>query len=76
MKYRVEFENKEIRNIQPTEQEIPTNDTFLEEQTGQTIWAIIDAGSEAEAREKADRLAVELQTRQTKDQLRDKENSM
>lgn len=75
MKYRVEFENKEIRSIQPTQQEIPTNDTFLEEQTGQTIWAIIDASSEAEAREKADRLAIELQTGQTKDQLRDRENS-
>ncbi|MCD6063600.1 MAG: hypothetical protein K0R82_1511 [Flavipsychrobacter sp.] len=75
MKYRVEFENKEIRSIHPTEQEVPANDTFLEEQTGQTIWAIIDASSDEEAREKADRLAIELQTGQTKDQLRGKENS-
>jgi hypothetical protein len=75
MKYRVEFENKEIRSIHPTEQEVPTNDTFLEEKTGQTIWAIIEASSDAEAREKADRLAVELQTRQTKDQIRGRENS-
>lgn len=75
MKYRVEFENKQIRSIQPTDQEIPGNDTFLEEETGQTIWAVIDAQSEREAREKADRLATELQTRKTREQLRDEENN-
>lgn len=69
MKYRVEFENKELRSVEPTEQQAPANDTFLEEQTGSTIWAIIDAASDAEARQKAERLATELQTRKTKEQL-------
>jgi hypothetical protein len=70
MKYRVEFDNKEIRSIQQTEQETPTNDTFLEERTGQTIWAIIEAQNDAEAQEKAKRLETELQTRTPKDRLR------
>ena len=69
MKYRVEFDNKEIRSIQPTEQEIPSNDTFLEERTGETIWAIIEARDDAEAQEKARRLATELQTRTPRDRL-------
>src|SRR5438552_366940 len=68
-KYRVEFENKEIKSIQPTTEEIPSNDTFLEEQTGATIWAIIEAGSEQEAKEKAQRLATELRTGLTKGDL-------
>jgi hypothetical protein len=69
MKYRIEFDNKEIRSIQQTEQETPSNDTFLEERTGQTIWAIIEAQNDAEAHEKAKRLATELQTRTPKDRL-------
>lgn len=73
MKYRVEFKDKEIKSIQPTEQEIPGNDTFLEEHTGQTMWAVIEAANDDEAKEKASRLATELQTGQTKQQLRDKE---
>ncbi|WP_276131679.1 hypothetical protein [Polluticoccus soli] len=75
MKYRIEFENKEIRSIHPTEQELPAKETFHEEKTGQTIWAIIEASSDDEAREKADRLAIELQTGQTKDQIKGRENS-
>jgi hypothetical protein len=68
-KFRVEFDDKKIKSISPTEQEIPSNDTFLEERTGETVWAIINANSEEEAREKAGRLEVELQTRRTKEDL-------
>ncbi len=70
-KYRVEFDNKEIRSVQQTEQEIPAQDTFLEERTGSTIWAIIEANTEEEAQEKARRLQTELQTGKTKRDLTD-----
>jgi hypothetical protein len=62
MKYRVEFKNKKLKAIEPTQQDVPVNDTFIEENTGATIWAIIDAPTEEEARTKAARLETELQT--------------
>ena len=68
-KYRVEFDDKQIRSINPTAETTPVNDTFLEERTGETIWAIIEAANEKEAREKANRLEIELQTRRTKRDL-------
>jgi hypothetical protein len=68
-KYRVEFENKRIKSVNPTEQEIPDNDTFLEERVGETIFAIINAENDEEANEKAARLEEELQTRRTKEQI-------
>ena len=68
-KYRVLFENKKLVSVEPTKEEIPNNDTFLEENTGDTIWAIIEADSDDEASEKAKRLETELQTRQTKEAL-------
>jgi hypothetical protein len=75
-KYRVLFENKVLKSVTATNEEIPENDTFLEETTGSTIWAIIEATSDEEAQEKAERLETELQTGQTKETLRDKENSV
>ncbi len=74
-KYRALFDNKKLISVTPTNQETPGNDTFLEETTGETIWAIIEANSDEEAQEKADRLETELQTRQTKETLSQKENS-
>ena len=59
----------------PAQQEIPSNDTFREESTGSTIWAIIEADSDDEANEKAQRLETELQTGQTKETIRNKENA-
>jgi hypothetical protein len=61
-KFRVEFVKLEVKSVSPTMEEIPSNDTFLEEQTGDTIWAIIHAESEDKAREKAERLASNLRT--------------
>jgi hypothetical protein len=61
-KYRVELKNFQVKSIHPTEQEVPSNDTILEERTGETIWAIIHAENDDLAREKAERLAVELKT--------------
>ena len=55
-KYRVEFDNLEIKNIQPTEQDIPEGD-IVEERTGEKLYATMHAENEAEAREKAERLA-------------------
>ncbi|CAN5239892.1 hypothetical protein BH11BAC6_BH11BAC6_08680 [soil metagenome] len=74
-KYRVLFENKTLIYVKPTQQETPVNDAFLEESTGITIWAIIEADSDEEAQQKAELLETELQTGQTKSTLRDKENS-
>ena len=75
-KYRVLFEDKALKSVTPTQQETPVNDTFLEETTGSIIWAIIEAGSDEEAQQKAERLETELQTGQTKETLEDKENSV
>jgi hypothetical protein len=61
-KFRVELFKYKVKSVQPTEKEIPVNDTFLEEQTGDTIWAIIHAEDETKAREKAEKLAHELKT--------------
>ena len=70
-KYRA-FENKVLKTVHPTEEEIPENDTFLEEKTGSTIWATIEASSYEEAQQKAERLETGLQTGQTKETLCDK----
>jgi hypothetical protein len=75
-KYRALFEDKVLKSVSATNEETPANDTFLEETTGSTIWAIIEADSDDEAWEKAERLETELQTGQTKETLRDKENSV
>ena len=74
-KYRVLFENKILKSVTPTKEETPANDTFLEETTGSIIWAIIEAVSDEEAQQKAEQLETELQTGQTKETLRNKENA-
>jgi hypothetical protein len=74
-KYRVLFENKTLKSVSPTKEETPVNDTFLEKTTGSTIWAIIEAESDEEAQQKAERLETELQTGYDKETLRDKENA-
>ena len=62
-KYRIEFERNEIRSIKPTEQEVPSNDTILEEHTGDIMYAIIHAENDEQAREKAERLQENLKSR-------------
>lgn len=74
-KYRALFDNKKLVSVTLTTEETPKNNTFLEENTGEIIWAIIDADSDEEAQEKADRLETELQTGQTKETLKQKEDS-
>ena len=61
-KFRVEFFKFEVKSVAPTEAEVPSNDTFLEEHTGDIIWAIIHAENEEQAREKAEKLAQNLKT--------------
>ena len=73
--YRALFDNKKLVAVSPAKEEISGNDTFLEETTGETIWATIEASSDEEAQEKAERLETELQTRQTKETITQKENS-
>ena len=74
-RYRALFENKILKSVNTTQEDIPANDTFLEETTGSVIWAIIEAESDEEAQQKAERLETELQTGQTKETLRNKENA-
>ncbi len=68
MLYRVTFVGKRLVSVLPaTDGEAdPTNDTILEERTGETLYATVEAADEKEAREKAGRLEVELQTGLTK----------
>lgn len=62
-KYRIEFVRNEIKSIHPTEQDVPTNDTILEERTGDIMYAIIHADNDEQAREKAERLQSNLKHR-------------
>lgn len=73
-KYRVELDDKKVVSVQPTEHDTTTNDTFLEERTGETIYAVIEASDDAEAAEKAERLQTQLQTRIPKDSPRNSED--
>ena len=50
-KYRVEFDHKEIRSVRPADQTTPASENLSEETTGEKLWAIIDAGSDDEARQ-------------------------
>ena len=68
-KYRVAFDNKEIRSIHKADGDRAGNEPVSEERTGNTLYATIEASSDEEAREKAQRLQVELQTGKTKKQL-------
>lgn len=61
-KYRVQFVNYEIKSLAPTEQDIPSNETFLEERTGDTIWAILHAENDEQAKQKAKELSHSLRT--------------
>lgn len=61
-KYRVEYIRNEVKSISPTEQEIPANETFLEDRVGDTIWAIFHAEDDEHARKKAEELAKALKT--------------
>lgn len=68
-KYSVQLVNKKVVNVKRTEQEAVPADTILEPTTGETIWATIEAENDEEARQKAERVAEELQTGETKRQL-------
>jgi hypothetical protein len=63
-KYRVEFVKNEIKSIHPTEQEVPVSDTILEDKTGDTMYVILHADNEQQAREKAQHLQSNLKNRQ------------
>jgi hypothetical protein len=69
--YKVEFQDKQIKSVKQTDQTAPESETIVEEKTGDTIWATIEASSDEEAQEKAKRLQTELQTRQTKREITD-----
>ena len=62
-KYRVEFVKNEIKSIHLTEQEVPVSDTILEDKTGDTMYVILHADNEQQAREKAQHLQSNLKNR-------------
>ncbi len=64
--YHVQYTDKKVVSIHPAGHTAdPTPDTILEERTGQTLYATIEAANDTEAREKATRLQTELQTHRT-----------
>jgi hypothetical protein len=64
--YSVQLINKQVVSVKQTNQDATPVDTILEKTTGETIWATIEANSDEEAREKAEKVATELQSRETK----------
>ena len=69
--YHVQYTDKQVVSIHPAGTNAdPTPDTILEERTGQTMYATIEAADDAEARRKAERLQTELQTGRTARDLR------
>ena len=70
-KYRVEFENKQLRSVQPAGEKMRDAGGLPERYTGEILEAIINARDDNEANEKAKRLERELQTGRTRDHLDD-----
>lgn len=70
-KYRVEFENKQLRSVQPAGSGMREAGGLPERYTGEILEAIINAKDDNEANEKAKRLERELQTGRTRDHLDD-----
>lgn len=68
--YSVQLINKQVIAVRQTDQEAVPADTILEKTTGETIWATIEADSDEQAKEKAEKVAAELQTRETKKALK------
>ncbi len=68
MTYRATFVDKKLVALDPAQngEADPTRDTILEERIGETLYATVEGDTEAEAREKAERLETELQTGLTK----------
>jgi hypothetical protein len=64
--YSVQLVNKEVVSVRRSGGEAYPADTILEPTTGETIWATIEAENDEEAKEKADKVARELQTGETK----------
>ena len=67
--YSVKLVNKEVVSVHATNQETAPSDTILEPTVGETIYATVEANSDAEAKEKADKVAQQLQTGETKKEL-------
>lgn len=70
-RYRVELENLEIRTVKPADEATHEGDTILEERVGETLFLTLHAGSEAEAREKAERVAGRLKANTSPDAIAD-----
>lgn len=68
-KYSVQLVNKQVVSVKRTEHDAVPVDTILEKITGETIWATIEADTDEQAKEKAIKVAAELQTRETKKSL-------
>jgi hypothetical protein len=64
--YSVQLVNKEVVSVRRSGGEAYPTDTILEPTIGETIWATIEAENDEEAKEKAAKVARELQTGETK----------
>jgi hypothetical protein len=67
--YSVKLINKQVVSVHPTNQETAPTDTILEQITGETIYATVEADSDEEAKQKANKVAQELQTGSTKKEI-------
>lgn len=73
--YRATYKDKLLINLEPAKGDgEPKGDTILENQTGELIFATIDAADEAEAQEKAKQISLQLQTGKTKRELGDNQS--
>lgn len=69
--YSVKLVNKKVVSVHVTNQETAPSDTILEPIIGETIYATVEADNEEEAKAKADKVAQQLQTGETKKEMED-----
>ncbi len=67
--YSVKLVNKQVVSVHATNQETAPSDTILEPIIGETIYATVEANDDAEAKEKAEKVAQQLQTGETKKEM-------
>lgn len=67
--YRATYKDKLLINLEQTKGDGEPKGDIVEGQTGELIFATIDAENDAEAEEKAKRISLELQTGKSKRDL-------
>ena len=67
--YSVKLVNKKVVSVHATNQETAPTDTILEPTIGETIYATVEANNDDEAKEKAEKVAQQLQTREANTEI-------